>query len=267
MGDQLKTPHVVMYSGGVGSWAAAKRVAERYGTDRLVLLAADTKSEHEDWYRFVAESAENVGGRLVMVSAGLDIWELAEQQRAIPNSRLAFCSRILKHQVLDAWCDEHAPDCVRFFGFDWTEAHRIDAVRARHTGAVDAPLLWEPKVDKPDLLRWLAAEGLTVPAAYQNGMPHNNCLRYGCVKGGNRLLGFGAGELPRVVRPVGEAGTEGAGTVGQEREHPPRSARGHQHPADVADVAGTGGSAAVFVRRFGRLGRMQLFLKGLRFGP
>lgn len=32
-----------MYSSGVGSWAAAKRVAEKYGTDNLTLLFADTK--------------------------------------------------------------------------------------------------------------------------------------------------------------------------------------------------------------------------------
>jgi hypothetical protein len=33
--------HVVMFSGGVGSWAAAKRVAEQHGTNDLVLLFAD----------------------------------------------------------------------------------------------------------------------------------------------------------------------------------------------------------------------------------
>lgn len=30
--------HIVMYSGGVGSWAAAKRVAEKHGTENLILL-------------------------------------------------------------------------------------------------------------------------------------------------------------------------------------------------------------------------------------
>lgn len=43
--------HAVQFSGGGGSWLAAKRVAERYGTDDLVLLCADTRSEHEDWGR------------------------------------------------------------------------------------------------------------------------------------------------------------------------------------------------------------------------
>ena len=39
------TLHVVQCSGGIGSWAAAMRVAEEHGTDNLILLAADTKAE------------------------------------------------------------------------------------------------------------------------------------------------------------------------------------------------------------------------------
>ncbi|ADL47651.1 hypothetical protein Micau_4136 [Micromonospora aurantiaca ATCC 27029] len=33
--------HVVQYSGGIGSWAAAQRVAAQHGTKRLVLLLWD----------------------------------------------------------------------------------------------------------------------------------------------------------------------------------------------------------------------------------
>jgi hypothetical protein len=50
-----------MFSGGIGSWAAAKRVAAEHGTDRLVLLFSDVKGqtmdphvgEDEDTYRFI----------------------------------------------------------------------------------------------------------------------------------------------------------------------------------------------------------------------
>ena len=37
----MSITRVVMFSGGIGSWAAAKRVAEAHGTDDLVLLFAD----------------------------------------------------------------------------------------------------------------------------------------------------------------------------------------------------------------------------------
>lgn len=44
--------HVVMYSGGIGSWAAAKQVVQQAGAENMVLLWADTKIEDEDLYRF-----------------------------------------------------------------------------------------------------------------------------------------------------------------------------------------------------------------------
>ena len=52
--------HVVMFSGGAGSWAAAKRVAERHGTADLTLLFTDTLMEDEDLYRFLHEAAAAV---------------------------------------------------------------------------------------------------------------------------------------------------------------------------------------------------------------
>ena len=41
----MSDEHVVMFSGGVGSWMAARRVAERHGTADLTLLFADTLIE------------------------------------------------------------------------------------------------------------------------------------------------------------------------------------------------------------------------------
>ena len=38
---------VCMFSGGVSSWAAAKREAERNGVEGLTLLFADTKEEDD----------------------------------------------------------------------------------------------------------------------------------------------------------------------------------------------------------------------------
>jgi 3'-phosphoadenosine 5'-phosphosulfate sulfotransferase (PAPS reductase)/FAD synthetase len=54
--------HVVFFSGGVGSWAAGKRIAAQYGTDGLTLLFTDTRIEDPDLYRFLDDAAANVGG-------------------------------------------------------------------------------------------------------------------------------------------------------------------------------------------------------------
>jgi hypothetical protein len=52
----------VQFSGGIGSFAAALRVAATHGTDDLVLLTADTQVEDPDLWRFAAQAAEYIGG-------------------------------------------------------------------------------------------------------------------------------------------------------------------------------------------------------------
>jgi len=56
------TIHIAQFSGGAGSWGAAKRVAETHGTADLLLLFADTLIEDQDTYRFLLEGAANVMG-------------------------------------------------------------------------------------------------------------------------------------------------------------------------------------------------------------
>ena len=53
---------IVNFSGGVGSWAAAKRCAERHGTESMTLLFCDTFMEDNDLYRVLVQSAANVFG-------------------------------------------------------------------------------------------------------------------------------------------------------------------------------------------------------------
>jgi hypothetical protein len=60
--------HVVMFSSGAGSWAAARRVADQHGTENLALLFTDVKGnnpsphagEDEDNYRFLLEAAADI---------------------------------------------------------------------------------------------------------------------------------------------------------------------------------------------------------------
>lgn len=142
MRDGFGAEHVVMYSGGVGSWAAAKRVAEKHGPYNLTLLFTDTLSEHPDTYRFLVESAANVLRRqgaldgiiqlaagvprefgparkawlerlrqqsvqaipgLVWLADGRTIWEVFEDVKFLGNTRVDPCSRILKRELADRW--------------------------------------------------------------------------------------------------------------------------------------------------------------------
>src|SRR3990167_4052477 len=115
--------HVVMFSGGLTSWVAGKRVAARYGTDDLWLVFSDVKGEDPDLYRFLAEAAPNVGGTFVTLTEGRTVWETFFDERFLGNHRFDPCSRILKREMLDKWlvanCDP--ANTLIAMGFDWLE--------------------------------------------------------------------------------------------------------------------------------------------------
>jgi hypothetical protein len=178
--------HLVMFSGGVGSWAAARRVVEEFGSDDLHLIFADTLIEDEDLYRFLDEAAANLGGTFHRVADGRTPWEVFEDARFIGNSRVDPCSKILKRQLLRKWMTERfePAQSVIYLGIDWTEAHRLDNAK-RYWGdwAVRAPLCEAPYLDKYEILEALENEGIEVPRLYKMGFPHNNCGGM-CVKAG-----------------------------------------------------------------------------------
>jgi hypothetical protein len=179
--------HVAMFSSGAGSAGAAKRVADRYGTDDLVLLFADVNGEHGDNYRFLREAAEWIGGELVIIdNGGKTIWQVFDEVRFLGNSRIDPCSRVLKREPMRKWLEDNCDpeNTVSYLGFDWTEAHRHD--RAAGYWApwkMESPLLWEPFVDKSQVMERLAKAGIEPPALTRMGFPHANCGG-GCVKAG-----------------------------------------------------------------------------------
>jgi hypothetical protein len=177
---------IVMFSGGAGSWATARRVADYYGTEGLVLLFADTKMEDEDLYRFVGEAAADVGGELVKVADGRDVWEVFFDVRFLGNTRIDPCSRILKRELLRKWLEDNCDpaDTVVYLGIDWSESHRFERA-AKHWApwAAEAPLCDPPLLDRADHLAALEARGIAPPRLYLQGFAHNNCGGF-CVKGG-----------------------------------------------------------------------------------
>ena len=178
--------HIVMFSGGVGSWAAAKRVAARHGTDDLTLLFADTSMEDEDLYRFIDEAAANVGGQLVRIADGRTPWDVFRDERML-TQRFDPCSKILKRQLADRWIAERfTPDtAVRYVGVDWSESHRYDRLRDRMAPwRVEAPLCEPPFLTKGQMLDALKAEGIAPPRLYAMGFSHNNCGGF-CIKAGH----------------------------------------------------------------------------------
>jgi hypothetical protein len=191
---------IVMFSGGIGSWAAAKRVAERHGTDGLVLLFADTLMEDEDLYRFLDEAAANVGVPVTRIAEGRTPWEVFFDGRFLGNSRIDPCSKSLKRQMKDRWLEEHCQpsETVVYVGIDWTEIERYDRKpgtrserdlgglkprRAASGWTYEAPMCEAPYLNKADMIAWARREGIRTPRLYDLGFAHNNCGGF-CIKAG-----------------------------------------------------------------------------------
>jgi hypothetical protein len=177
---------VVMFSGGAGSWAAAKRVAAQYGTADMTLLFTDTKSEDPDLYRFIYEAARNVGVPLTTIAEGRTVWELFFDEKMMGSSRVDLCSRVLKRELADKWLAEHftAEDTTVYVGIDWTEEHRILRLAERKKPwRYEAPLCNPPYITKLDIITMLKQQGIEPPRMYGLGFAHNNCFG-GCVKAG-----------------------------------------------------------------------------------
>ena len=178
--------HVVLFSGGVNSWAAGKRVAQRYGTQHLTLLFPDTGVEDQDLYRFLGEAAENIGGTFVRIADGRTPWQVFFAERFLGNHRIDPCSRILKRELLDRWVRDHRDpaDTRLAYGFDWSEGHRMARMDAYESPWQRwAPLLDPPYLTKSHILAMLNAEGIRPPRLYELGFQHNNCGGT-CVKAG-----------------------------------------------------------------------------------
>lgn len=178
--------HIVFYSSGIASYCAAKRVAEKYGTEDLILLFADTSIEDEDNYRFLHESAENVGGQLFTVRDGRTPWDVIEEQNFV-NHRVAMCSMELKKEPCKKWLTKNNfthENCTLYVGIDFNEYERMSAIEKGWSPyKVEAPLCWEPWADRPSMFELVAKEGIKPPRLYELGFAHANCGGF-CFKSG-----------------------------------------------------------------------------------
>jgi hypothetical protein len=177
-------------SGGIGSWAAAQRVAAQHGTTDLVLLFADTLTEDNDLYRFLDDSTRQLDTPLTRVADGRTPWQVFADVRYLGNSRLAPCTHHLKIKPCRRWLETHADPAttILYVGLDASPADRARA-RAITAGwapwTVQFPLLSPPYLSKRQLLDWSRCLGVRPPRLYELGFPHNNCGGL-CVRAGKR---------------------------------------------------------------------------------
>lgn len=170
--------HVVNFSGGLCSFWAAHRVVQKYGPEDVVLLFADTLIEDADLYAFNDHASAILGVPITRVTTGETPWELFRREGLIANNSKPICSVRLKREPLDLWRRQNCieMDTVIYVGFDWTESHRVKALRDElPEWTIEAPMTEEPIWDKCRMEREARALGLHIPRLYKLGFPHNNC--------------------------------------------------------------------------------------------
>lgn len=189
--------HEVSISGGVPSFLAAMRVKERFGSDDVYNLFADTRWEDEDLYRFLADAERVLEMPIHRISDGRTPFQVFRDERFLGNSRLDPCSKILKRTLLDRDRRSRNPDMdfTLYLGLDWTEQHRLEKMQARMPYPVEAPMCWPPYLTKTQMFDECERLGVRIPRLYRLGFAHNNCGGR-CVKAGQAQWALLLRELP-----------------------------------------------------------------------
>lgn len=178
---------IVGHSGGVTSAWALDWALKAYPRDEVVALFHDTKAENQDTYRFLHEIAARLGIPVTERSDGRSVEEVEDDEGALANNRMAFCSRILKAEQRDRYIKElraqgvtEIVNVLGFTGIEWQRVQRASA-RAEQAGySVRFPLV-ECRVTKQQCADWCNSLGVRPPKMYL-WSEHANCI--GCRRGG-----------------------------------------------------------------------------------
>jgi hypothetical protein len=152
--------HVVALSGGKDSTAMALRLAEVEPRD-YVYVCTPTGNEPEAMFAHWRKLGELLGKPIIPVMGGtLD--GLIRQQKALPNWRARWCTRILKIEPYARWLKEQG-ECTSYVGLRADEAEREGGDYANIPGIVmDFPMRrWGWNL--ADVLGYLNERGVTIP--------------------------------------------------------------------------------------------------------
>lgn len=173
---------VCRFSCGAPSAVAAKLMLAEFGASRVEITYSDTRSEHPDNARFLAD-CEGWFGRKVTVLASdeyRDIWHVYEKERFIKSHKGVKCRSVLKMvPFYDFW----RPSDTLIFGYtaDKSDVARAKLLEASSPEKMRFPLI-ERGLTRSDCLAMIERAGIELPMMYRLGFKNNNCL--GCPKGG-----------------------------------------------------------------------------------
>lgn len=159
-------------------------VSQEQPKEDIILLHTPTYSEHPDSDRFRKEVSEYIGIPITEQADGRDIWELIDDNNALPSQFIPFCTRILKHEQSEKFYKTLNDDFILYLGYDIDEWRRVQKQTARFEviGRKSKYPLFEKKIGKEEPKRIIQEEwGIRLPEPYEH-LKHNNCIP--CFKAG-----------------------------------------------------------------------------------
>lgn len=114
--------HVVALSGGKDSTAMALRLAEIEPRD-YIYICTPTGNEPASMFAHWRLLGEMLGKPLTPITYHTGLFGLIEEQKAIPNWRARFCTRLLKIEPYAIWLSQHSP-AVSYVGLRADEEER-----------------------------------------------------------------------------------------------------------------------------------------------
>lgn len=193
---------IVTLSGGRASAWCANWALTNFPKRDVILYFNDTKWEHPDLYRFLADLERYFKHPIMRDSDGRSPEELFYDHHALANNWMPFCSHELKALRLQKFFRDGD---VLVFGIGIEEKHR--AVRlvqiykglaaTRHKSAALRFPLIENQVTSQQVNEFIDSTGIEVPLLYRLGFQHNNCSG-GCVRAGKKHWKLLLEKLPKV---------------------------------------------------------------------
>lgn len=171
---------LVWFSAGVSSAVAAKYTVKEYGHDCRVVYC-DTGGEHPDNKRFLkdVEGWINHPIEVLKNKEYKDHFDVFEKTKYLVSPYGARCTVELKKKI--RFEIQHIDD-IHVFGYTIEEKYRAERFEKQNKFIKTWWPLIENKISKKDCFGIIERFGIKVPAMYELGYSHNNCI--GCVKGG-----------------------------------------------------------------------------------
>lgn len=179
--------HIVFFSSGAASYAAARLIVNKHRKENVLLVFADTGIEDEDNYRFLKEGAKKLGAELIWLKpTSKTPWDIYDEKRFL-NHRVSFCSIELKIKPCKDYIANYSPnDCILYFGIDFNEIERAEAINKNwQPYRVIYPLCEDKWLTRIDIFKTVSDDGIALPRLYSLGFSHANCGGF-CVKAGKK---------------------------------------------------------------------------------